>query len=57
MLYLLYNTEYALRVLIIIIVEKESILVLITNQENNEIITGLLDEIKAEGVRKWNFDT
>ena len=29
--YLLYNTEYALRVLIIVIIEKESVPALITN--------------------------
>ena len=56
-LYLLYNTEYVLRALIIVIIEKKSVLVLITDQEDNEIIIGLIDEIKAEGIRKWNFDT
>ena len=40
-----------------VIIEDVLILVLITNQDNNELITELIDIIKGKVVRKWDFDS
>ena len=54
--YLPYNTEHPLRAAMTATIENQKVPALVTDQEDNEMTTGLLDGVMKTGFCKWSFD-